>query len=44
MFVDDGDSSCFAKVRDACAACYDDQYPVVKEERNGHVQKKSVNV
>ena len=32
--------SCFAKVRDGCAARYGDQYPVVKEECNGHVQKR----
>ena len=40
-FVGDGDSLCFSKVRDACAARYGEAYPVIKEECTGHVQKKN---
>ena len=39
-FVGDGDSSCFSKVCDACAARYGEVYHVIKEECTGHVQKR----
>ena len=43
-FVGDGDSSCCGKVRDACYQRYGDVYPVLKEECNGHVQKRMGSV
>ena len=42
IFVRDGDSSCYSKVRDACTACYGESYPVIKEECTGHVRKRMV--
>ena len=39
-FVGDGDSLCFSKVRDGCAARYGEAYLVIKEECTGHVQRR----
>lgn len=40
IYVGDGDSSSFAKVKDACAEKFGNSYNVVKEECLGHVQKR----
>ena len=39
-FVGDGDSSCFAHVKEACFDKYGDGYVVRKEECVGHIQKR----
>ena len=38
-FVGDVDSSCFGRVKSKMFELYGHKYPVVKEERVGHVQK-----
>ena len=39
-FVGDGDSSCFGKVKSKLEELYGKNYPIVKEECVGHVQKR----
>ena len=39
-FVEDGDSSCFAHVKEPCFNKYGQGYIVVKEECDGHIQKR----
>ncbi|XP_068700909.1 uncharacterized protein [Montipora foliosa] len=39
-FVGDGDSSCFGRVKSKMEELYGENYPVVKEECVGHVQKR----
>ena len=39
-FVGDGDTGCFAKVRDKCSSIFGNTYVVVKEECVGHIQNR----
>lgn len=40
LYVGDGDSSSFGKVKEACYEKYGEKYIVTKEECSGHVQKR----
>ena len=40
VYVGDGDSSCYAKVHDACFDKYGASYAALKEECVGHIQKR----
>ena len=39
-FIGDGDSSSFGVVAEACKTTYGDEYIVIKEECQGHIQKR----